>query len=233
MVHQGRVVYLDPVREITCVMYPERVHIVPDMSTLSTEDILSTTLFGKTRRAVLSLLFTHPDESFYLRQIKRVAGSGMGSVQRELKALTEAGIIRGTTRGNLTYYQANPDCPVYAELKGLIVKTAGIGDILRAALAPLSERLQAAFIHGSFARGREHKGSDVDLCVIGSVQFAEVVSAVNTAQQSLGREINPTVYPPEEFHARVATKDHFVSALMKGPKIFLVGDVHELARLAQ
>jgi len=157
----------------------------------------------------------------------------MGSVQRELKALTEAGIIKSTTRGNLTYYQANPDCPVYAELKGLIVKTAGIGDILRAALAPLSERLQAAFIYGSFAQGREHKGSDVDLCVIGSVQFAEIVSALNAAQQSLGREINPTVYPPEEFHKRSASKDHFISTIMKGSKIFLVGDMNELARLAQ
>ncbi len=203
------------------------------MSTMPAGDILSTTLFGKTRRAVLSLLFTHPDESFYLRQIKRVAGSGMGSVQRELKSLTEAGIIQSTARGTLTYYQANPDCPVYEELKGLIVKTAGIGDILKAALAPLSERLQAAFIYGSFAQGREQKGSDVDLCVIGSVQFAEIVSAMSTAQQRLGREINPTVYPPEEFHARVAAKDHFLSALMNGPKIFLVGDTNELVRLAQ
>jgi len=203
------------------------------MSTESTEDILSTTLFGKTRRAVLSLLFTHPDESFYLRQIRRVAHSGMGSVQRELKSLTEAGILQSTTIGNLTYYQANPHCPVYKELKGLIVKTAGMGDILRAALAPLSERLQVAFIYGSFAQGREHKSSDVDLCVIGSVQFAEIISALNTAQQSIGREINPTVYPPEEFRTKVTTQDHFISTIMKGPKIFLIGDMNELARLAK
>jgi predicted nucleotidyltransferase len=203
------------------------------MGTEPASDTLSTLLFGKTRRAVLSLLYTHPDESFYLRQVARVAGSGMGSVQRELKNLSDAGIIQSIVRGKLTYYQANPRCPVYAELKGLIVKTAGVGDILRAALAPLSDRIQSAFIYGSFAQGSQHKGSDVDVCVVGSVQFAEIVSALSLAQQSLGREINPTVYPPEEFHGRLASHDHFLTSLMKRPKAFLIGDDHELARLAQ
>ena len=203
------------------------------MSTVPPGDILSTTLFGKTRRAVLSLLYTHPDESFYLRQVTRVAGSGMGSVQRELKALSDAGIIQSIVRGKLIYYQANPHCPVYAELKGLIVKTAGVGDILRAALAPLSERIQTAFIYGSFAQGRERKGSDVDVCVVGPVQFAEIVSALSLAQQNIGREVNPTVYPPKEFHIKLASHDHFLTSLMKGPKVFLIGDDHKLSSLAQ
>src|SRR5208337_2367417 len=155
------------------------------MGTTETSDILSTTLFGKTRRVVLSLLYTHPDESFYLRQIARVAGAGMGSIQRELKTLAEAGIIQASVKGNLVYYQANPRCPVYAELKGLIVKTAGVGDILKATLATLADRIQAAFVYGSFASGKERKGSDVDICVIGMVTFAEIVSALSPAQQTL------------------------------------------------
>jgi len=203
------------------------------MGTIKTSDTLSTILFGKTRRAVLSLLYTHPDESFYLRQIARVAGVGMGSIQRELKALSEAGIIQSSVKGKLVYYQANPQCPVYAELKGLIVKTAGLGDILKSALATLSDRIQTAFIYGSFADGKEHKSSDVDVCVIGQVMFAEVVSALGIAQQNLGREINPTVFPPEEFQTKLASQNHFLTSLMKGSKIFIVGDEHELAKLAQ
>lgn len=199
------------------------------MGTAKTSDTLSTTLFGKTRRAVLSLLYTHPDESFYLRQIARVAGVGMGSIQRELKALVEAGIIQTSVKGKLVYYQANPQCPVYAELKGLIVKTAGVGDILKAALAPLSDRIQVSFVYGSFAGGKERKGSDVDVCVVGMVTFAEIVSALSLAQQNLSREINPSVFPPEEFRTKLASHNHFLMSIIKGPKIFLVGDEHELA----
>lgn len=203
------------------------------MGTTSISDTLSTILFGKSRRAVLSLLYTHPDESFYLRQIARVAGVGMGSIQRELKALAQAGIIQSSAKGKLVYYQANPRCPVYAELKGLIIKTAGIGDILRAALAPLSDRIQAAFVYGSFAQGKEHKGSDIDVCIVGKATFGDIVSVLSLAQQSLGREVNPTVYPPEEFRSRLEADNHFLKSIMKGPKIFLIGDEHELARLAQ
>ncbi len=153
----------------------------------------------------------------------------MGSIQRELKALVEAGIIQTSVKGKLVYYQANPQCPVYAELKGLIVKTAGVGDILKAALAPLSDRIQVAFVYGSFAGGKERKGSDVDVCVVGMVTFAEIVSALSLAQQNLSREINPSVFPPEEFRTKLASHNHFLMSIIKGPKIFLVGDEHELA----
>jgi len=198
-----------------------------------TSDILSTTLFSKTRLAVLSLLYTHSDESFYLRQIARVAGVGMGSIQRELKSLAEAGIIQASTIGKQVFYQANSQCPVYAELKGLIVKTAGAGDILKSALASLVDRIQVAFIYGSFASGKERKASDVDACIVGTVTFAEIVSALNVAQQHLSREINPTVFPPDEFRDKVASHNHFLMSIIKGPKIFIVGDEHELAELAQ
>ena len=203
------------------------------MGTEKINETLSSTLFGKTRRAVLSLLYTHPDESFYLRQIARVAGVGMGSIQRELKTLAQAGIIQASVKGKLVYYKANPQCPVYAELKGLIVKTAGVGDILKAALTTLSDRIQMAFVYGSFAGGKERKGSDVDVCIVGMATFVEIVSALTLAQQNLGREINPTVFPPEEFRTKLAANNHFLVSIIKGPKIFLVGDEHELTKLAQ
>ncbi|MEK6709461.1 MAG: nucleotidyltransferase domain-containing protein [Nitrospinota bacterium] len=189
-------------------------------------------LFGKTRRAVLSLLYGHPEEDFYLRQIARAAGSGLGAVQRELKQLAEVGILRKRTRGRQVYFQANPDCPVFGELKGLLVKTAGVADVLRAALLPLADRIGAAFIHGSFARGDERRGSDVDLLVVGSATFAEVASALAPAQDALGREVNPTVYPPQEFRRRRAAGHHFLKSVLGAPRIFLVGDEGELKRLA-
>src|SRR4030043_2347891 len=130
---------------------PKRGTIVPEMSTAPYKEDISQTLFGKTRRAVLSLLYSHVDEAFYLRQIVRVAGVGLGAVQRELKLVSDAEIIQRIVRGRQVYYQANPQCPVFEELKALVTKTVGIGAILETALVPLADRIRVAAIYGSVA----------------------------------------------------------------------------------
>jgi predicted nucleotidyltransferase len=203
------------------------------MSTLPESDNLSKTLFSKTRRAVLSLLYGHVDDAYYLRQIFRAAGVGLGGVQRELKQLSDAGIIWRIVRGHQVYYQANPQCPVFAELKNLIVKTVGVGAALQAALTPLGDRIDVAFIYGSIARSEEHRDSDVDILVVGNVTFAEIVSSLSEAQKAIGREINPTVYPPAEFRSKLAAGHHFLNTILRGPMFFLIGDKRELARLAK
>ncbi|MDP2640376.1 MAG: nucleotidyltransferase domain-containing protein [Betaproteobacteria bacterium] len=190
-------------------------------------------LFGKTRQALLALLYTHPDESFFLEQLIQTAALGRGTVQRELAFLARAGIVRRTVQGRQVYFQADPDCPVYAELKGLVVKTAGVADALRAALAPLAARIRVAFVYGSVARGEERRASDIDVMVVGEVSFAETAEALGLAQEMLRREINPSVYPAAEYRAKLAAKHHFLSSVLKGEKIFLIGDERELARLAK
>ena len=137
----------------------KRGTIVPDMSTYRECDTLSMTLFGKTRRAVLSLLYGHADESFYLRQIARIARVGLGAAQREVKQLSDAGILHRVVRGRQVYYQANRHCPVFGELKSLVLKTAGAAAVIQAALAPLADRIRAAFLYGSTAHGGEQKGA--------------------------------------------------------------------------
>jgi len=203
------------------------------MSTTPETDYLSKTLFSKTRRAVLSLLYSHVDDAYYVRQIVRAAGVGLGAVQRELKQLSDAGIIHRMVRGHQVYYQANPQCPVFAELKNLVVKTVGVGAVLQAALTPLGDRIDVAFIYGSIARSEEHRDSDVDVLVVGKVTFAEIVSSLSEAQKAIGREINPTVYPPAEFRSKLAAGHHFLNAVLKGPVFFLIGGKRELARLAK
>jgi predicted nucleotidyltransferase len=218
---------------MTLKIVPKRGTIVPEMSTAPYKENISQTLFGKTRRAVLSLLYSHVDEAFYLRQIVRVAGVGLGAVQRELKLLSDAEIIQRIVRGRQVYYQANPQCPVFEELKALVIKTVGIAAIVQAALAPLADRIRIAGIYGSIARSEEHRGSDVDLLVVGKVTFAEIVSALDQAQKTINREINPTVYPVEEFQSKLSAGHHFLSTIVEKPMFFLFGDKRELARLAK
>jgi DNA-binding transcriptional ArsR family regulator len=201
------------------------------MGVLSANDHLTEILFGKTRRAILSVVYGHVDETFYLRQLARVVGSGMGAVQRELKSLTEAGIVTRIEKGKQAYYQANSQCSVFTELKSLIMKTAGMGDALRVALSHLAERVQVAFIYGSIARGGENRGSDVDIFIVGEVTFAEVVETLSPVQQTLNREINPTVYPVAEFREKKNSGHHFITSVLEGNKVFLIGDEHDLAKL--
>jgi predicted nucleotidyltransferase len=189
-------------------------------------------LLPRVRRAVLTLFMMNPDKRWHLREVVRKAGCAVGTVRRELKGLVDCGIIVETRDGNRMYYQANPQCPVYPELAALIRKTSGLADVLRAALAILGGRVQVAFVYGSQARQEAGPNSDVDLMVIGTVGFAEVVSALAEAQETLAREINPTVYSPEEFRHKASSGHPFVRSVLKERKIFLIGDADDLGRLA-
>ena len=212
---------------------PKLGTIVPSLGTSGQHVSPATALFGRTRRAVLALMYGRPDESFYVRQIVRAVGSGRGAVQRELRRLTAAGILTRSTRGRQIHYQANRDCPVFAELQSLLMKTTGVADVLRAALSHLSDRVQVAFVYGSVADGRLKADSDVDVIVVGAVTFGQVVSALSPAHETLGREVNPSVYPLAEFRNRVVHGDHFVTTVLRGPRIFLVGGERELAGLGE
>jgi|ERR1700683_393506 len=188
-------------------------------------------LFGRTRNAVLGLLFSHPDEPFYVREIVRAADSGLGSVQRELRRLERAGILKRTAKDHRVFYQADPQCPIFEEIKGLVAKTVGGVEILARALSSLRAEIKVAFIYGSMARGEQRRGSDVDVFVIGNASFGEVVEALTPAQEKLAREINAVVYPVSEFREKLLQKHHFVTTVLRGPKLFLVGDERELAEL--
>jgi len=205
--------------------------IVPNMSTGESKLTVATALFGKTQRALLALFFMRPEQSFYLRQILRTTRIGQGAAQRELAHWVEAGLLVRTRRGNMVYYQANNDSPVFAELKALTVKMAGVADVLRESLAELAERITVAFVHGSMARGAEKTDSDVDVIVAGKVTFSEVVAALRGTQAYIGREVNPTVYSEKEFREKLHSRHHFLTAVMAAPKLFLIGDERELKRL--
>ncbi len=202
------------------------------MSTACAESLIAGSLFGKVRRSVLSLLFGHPDESFYLREIAQATGSAVGAVQRELRRLVRAGLVSQRRQGNQVYYPANRRSPVFPELRGLMVKTCGVADVLREALAGLAERIELAFIYGSVAQGTEQPESDVNVMVIGDVTFGEVADAVRTAEERLQREVNGSVYRIAEVRERLARHDHFLTSVIRGPRIFLIGDEGGLARLA-
>ncbi|MGB6045852.1 MAG: nucleotidyltransferase domain-containing protein [Pirellulales bacterium] len=195
--------------------------------------LVANALFPRTRQAVLGLLFGHPDRSFYLREIAASVGGGLGQVQRELKQLSDAGIIRRFSQGQHVYFQADSGCPVFEELRGLVTKTVGAAGALSTALELLADKIAVAFVHGSVARGQQQVRSDIDLFIVGDVSFREVTMALRDAETDLRREINPTVYPPAELQNKLAAGNHFLRTVMKAEKIFVIGGEDELGKLAQ
>ena len=190
-------------------------------------------LFGAYRRRLLALLLLHSDKTFYVREIARLTDVPAGSLHRELKLLEDTGLLLRTTSGNQVRYQANRDCPIYAELAGIFRKTAGLADVLRSLLAPFQGKVSLALVYGSVAQGKEHAGSDVDLLVVGTVPFADVVEACHAGAARLGREVNPVVMTEDAFHAKLAEGDRFLSRIAKEPKIVLVGDPGEFGKSAE
>lgn len=185
---------------------------------------LSDALFTATQQKLLSLLYGKPDQSFYANEIARWAQVGKGSLMRELDRLHQAGVLTLKRQGNQTHYQANPDCPIYGELLGIVRKTFGVGEQLRIVLAPLADQLVWAFVFGSIAKGSDHAGSDVDLMLIGeNLNYSDVMERLMPVEERLGRTINPTLYTPTDWLAKKAAGNSFVLRVTEQDKINLIG----------
>lgn len=193
--------------------------------------IYADALFTKTQQRVLAVLFGQPERSFYANEIITLAGIGSGSVQRELAKLAAAALVTVKPIGNQKHYQANRDAPIFAELRGIVLKTFGAADVLRDVLQPLWPQIDLAFVFGSLAKGTEHAGSDVDLMVVGTIDsHAELLETLLPARAKLGREVNPTFYTPDEFMQRIREGRSFMTRVLAQPKIFVKGSESDLTQ---
>ena len=200
--------------------------IEPNMGIKQTPASSSTAdaLFPKVRQRVLAVLFGAPDRSFYTNEVIGLAQSGAGAVQRELTDLAAAGLLTVRKQGNQKHFQANAASPVFAELRGLVLKTMGLADVLRTALAPLVPQIERAFVFGSIAKQQDTAASDVDLLVVSdTLGYGDVFEALESASQTLGRTINPALYTAADFRARLQGDNAFINRVMQQPKIWLIG----------
>jgi len=187
--------------------------------------------FGQTRGSVLALLYGRPDQTFFVREISRHVGTSAGTVQRELETLSQFGLIGRSVSGRQVYYKANRNHPVFAEVHSLLAKTVGVFQLLASALQPLAKRISLAFVYGSMARRDENAGSDVDLMIVGDVTLDEALAQLAAVEGAIGREINPTVYSPNEFKRRLESGNHFLRSVLRDETVLLIGDLHELGEM--
>ncbi len=190
-------------------------------------------LFSTVRRKVLTALLLHTQGSWYLSELARHVGAASSHLHRELGTLVAAGIVTRRVEGRQTYFQADARCPFLPELTGLLRKLVGAPAVLEKSLAGLRPKIRVAFIYGSVARRTEQAHSDVDLLVVGTVAVADLVPALQTAERTLGRPVNPTVYPAAELAKKFRGGHHFVRSIVPdSEKIFVIGSQHELEAIA-
>lgn len=189
---------------------------------MSTE--LAEILFKDYRKRILGLLLLHPERVFHVREVARLTGTIAGTTGRELKKLAKAGILLNSKRGNQVTYTANQACPIFKELVSILRKTSGLADVLAEALMPLAGQIEAAFVFGSVATGKANQYSDVDVCVIGDVEYNDVVHALYDAQEFLGREINPQCFSVKEWLSQIEKPNAFFKDLLNKDVIHIIAN---------
>lgn len=191
-------------------------------------------LFTKTQQRVLGLLYGRPDKTFYLNELVRLAGMGKGAVNRELEKFRCAGLVTVTRIGNQSHFQANPDCPIYAELLGIVRKTFGIADEIKRALVALDAKIDLAFIYGSIAKSLDTAASDIDLMIVGTdLVYSDVVEALLPVEELLKRTINPSLYEKAEFIAKLKRGNSFLTRVMEQPKILIKDGEYGVEKFGQ
>jgi predicted nucleotidyltransferase len=190
---------------------------------------LSNALFSGVQRRVLALIFGHPDRSFYTSEIIRNVRSGTGAVERELSRLQSSGLVSVERIGNQKHYRANRQSPIFEELHNIVLKTVGLTEPLRESLAPHADKIKAAFVYGSVAKGNDTARSDIDLMVIGEdLSYPDLYAGLQKIESVLLRKVNPNFMTLEDWRRKRARKDSFVARISTQPKIFIFGSEDDL-----
>ena len=182
---------------------------------------------SKTRVVLLTHFLNNPETRFYVRQLERETGLPASTLRDELHRLEEIGLLRASQVGNIRFYEVDREFVLYPELKNMILKTQGVAKVIRENLATLGE-IKHAFIYGSFAKGEEKLGSDIDVMIIGRVDLVRLNSLLSSVEDKLRRTINYIVFSLQEWEERKAEGEEFIRDLLTEPKIMLVGNEHEL-----
>jgi len=192
--------------------------------------MLANLLGSNTRARLLTLFLMQPDDEFYLREAVRAAGVSLSPAQQELARLSGLGVLTERRRGSNRYFSANRQHPLFEELRSMVLKTTGIGDLLRAALANVPG-VMCAFVYGSVASGDDNADSDVDIMIVGDVSYEALGGADRSMQDASKRPVRFVVFTPDEVRERAASGQAFIREVLASPKLFLIGGEVDLARL--
>lgn len=189
-------------------------------------NMLESMLSSRTRARIFAILFGVTQVELHNREIARRTGLSEAAVRQELSKLDELDLVVVRKDGNRVYYSANRSHPLFREIHSIVLKTTGLVDVLKEALA--DDRIEIAFVFGSIAEGRETADSDVDIMIIGNIGLRELSRILSGVSERIEREINPIVMSRSEYFKRKVNEDHFVHNVIDGARLFIKGDPVEL-----
>lgn len=210
---------------------------MPDMGTITSSPHqeracnqgLGGALFTNTQQRVLAFLFGQPERSYFANELIKLTGAGSGAVQRELKRLTESGLVTSEMRGNQRHFQANPHSPIFQELTQIVQKTFGLAQPIREELAPYRDAIRCAFVFGSIAKKRDTVTSDIDLFVISDqLSHADLLNQLISTETRLGRSISTTIYTEVDVRQRLKDGNAFLTRVLAQPKIWIIGNESDI-----
>lgn len=193
--------------------------------------ILSEILSSKARAEFFRILFGIDSKEYHLREIQRRAGLAIGTIRQEAKKLEKIGLIRKRQDGNRTYFKADRTHPLYLTIHDLVLKTSGLRDIFQKSLS--IHPIKFAFVFGSLASGNEAADSDIDLFVLGDIGLRAICKLIKEPGRQINREINPHIMSVEEFTKRKIEKEHFITTILESPRLMIIGNEDDFAKLGQ
>ncbi|MBD9597972.1 nucleotidyltransferase domain-containing protein [Ensifer sp. ENS05] len=182
-------------------------------------------LLSQRQQNVLRALILQGERRLSVSDLIRIAGPGNGATQRVLDSFEKAGVVTREARGNQRLYSANKKHPIYPELRSICLKTFGLAGVISDELAKFAPDIKTAFVFGSIAKGEERADSDVDLMVVGDVDYFELGQAVENLKRALGRDIHLNLYTPAEWND--LQYDRVIRTINSEPRIMVAG--HEVA----
>lgn len=186
------------------------------------EATLGTLTRGRTTARLLALLTSTPGQELHTRELVRRVGGTEHPVQRALSLLERQGLVESRRMGNLRLWRMPTTHPLYGTLRELFARTVGIADQLRTALA--DQPVDLAFIFGSYAAGGDDASSDIDLFVVGEVDWRVVKAVASDVLRRLGRELREVVWTKEELANAVRSSSPFLQTIRDESKIWVIGD---------
>lgn len=182
---------------------------------------------SKVRVKLLKIFLVDPAKIYYVRELVRLTSEEINAVRRELERMMNCGMIKQEKRGNRLYYGFRKDYLYYFELLQMVAKSTGLGHLIIKNRNRIG-KIKYAILSGKFSRHQRHTENDVDLLIVGEIVMENLSEIISNFEKESERELNYSVMTKEEFDFRKKRRDPFISQILMGSRIMLLGDEQEM-----
>lgn len=192
------------------------------------EDIV----ISRVRVKLLNLFLQNPGQIYHVRDIVRRSDEEINAVRRELAHMEAAGMLSKEQRANRLYYAFRKDYPLYHDLRCIVIKTGNLGAAILKNKNKIG-KIRYAMFSGRYINNQPYDAEKVDLLIVGQVVLPELGVLVRQEEQLRGHEINYTVMTEEEFSFRKRRRDPFITDILSGGRLMIIGDEEDMLKVSE